>query len=250
MPAARLIQGDAIEALKTVPTGSVKAAVFDPPYPTISGGSNEGRKNEWDRPKGILTKNDGRIFRHNDISPDVYLPEVHRVLADQAHLYLMTNFLGLREGLLSKVHDAGFALHNLLVWRKNNATPNRWYMKNVEYVVFARKGKAFSIAGKGSLTAHEAFDHPLDWPSVPSPRSHPTEKPVDLMETYIRNSTEEGDVVLDPFMGTGSTGVAALNLGRRFIGIELDPEYATKAADRLDAGLEVLGDQEIEEMLA
>lgn len=250
----RLIQGDAISVLKSLPASSVKVAAFDPPYPTISGGSNEGKTNNWDRPGGILTKNDGRIFKHNDITPEEYLPEVFRVLEDQAHMYLMTNFLGLRNGLLGKVEAAGFEIHNLLVWRKNNATPNRWYMKDLEYVIFGRKGRAYSIADKGCRTSQLAFPHPLDWPSVPSPRTHPTEKPVELMKTYIENSSSEGDLVLDPFCGTGATGVAAKEAGRRFVGIELSNEYAEKAAERLSVPVESFSsfepDEDMEEMLA
>lgn len=250
----RLILGDAVSVLKSLPASSVKVAAFDPPYPTISGGSNEGKTNNWDRPSGILTKNDGRIFQHNDITPEEYLPEVFRVLEDEAHLYLMTNFLGLRNGLLAKVEAAGFGIHNLLVWRKNNATPNRWYMKDLEYTIFARKGRAYSINDKGCRTSQDVFPHPLDWPSVPSPRTHPTEKPVALMKTYIENSSSEGDLVLDPFCGTGATGVAAQEAGRRFIGIELAPEYGEKAAERLGVSVETFSpvetDADMEEMLA
>lgn len=233
-PPLTIYHGDAISVLRSLPRGSVDAAVFDPPYPTISGGSNADRSGKWQRPSGILTKNDGKIFDHNSITPDEYLPEVYRVLRDDAHLYLMTNVLNLvQKDILGAVKRAGFQVHNLLVWRKNNATPNRWYMKDLEYTIFARKGKAFSINNLGTRSSGDVFPHPLDWDNVPHPKSHPTEKPVNLMATYIQNSTQEGEIVLDPFMGTGATGVAAEKLGRGFIGIEMGEEYCETASLRL-----------------
>ncbi len=230
--------GDLIDVLRGLPAGSIDAAAFDPPYPVISGGSNQNEGGKHQRPSGILTKNDGKIFRHNDIKPSVYLPEVFRVLRDQAHMYLMTNTHNLVErDILGDIRRAGFRVHNLLPWRKNNATPNRWYMKDTEYTIFARKGKAFPINNPGSRTSQDVFPHPLDWDNVSSPKSHPTEKPVNLMKTFIENSTQPGEIVLDPFMGTGATGVAAQETGRGFVGIELDETYCEAASRRLGVPL-------------
>lgn len=249
-----LVCGDAVANMRALPDGSVDVAVFDPPYPTISGGSNDKPDGDWSRPSGILTQNDGKIFAENDITPDDYLPELYRVMADQSHVYLMTNFLGLKKGLMATVIRHGFDIHNLLVWKKNNATPNRWYMKDLEYTIFARKGKAFAINDKGSKSSQDVFPHPLDWPNVPSPKTHPTEKPVNLMRSYIQNSAQEGATILDPFMGTGATGVAVGTLvdelDLRFIGFELDPTFCDLAAKRL--GLSAIHpeiDDELESML-
>lgn len=193
--------------------------VTDPPYPVISGGITGP-----DRPMGMLLANDGRIFKHNDLAFSDYLPHLYAVLRDPGHLYLMVNFFNL-EKALAATRQAGFDIHNLLVWKKNNVTPNRWYMKNVEYVIFARKGRAVTINNPGSKTCHE-FD------SVKL-RDHPTEKPVDLMRLYIENSSKPGDLVLDPFMGSGTTGVAAAQCGRRFLGVEIDPVYYAAACRRM-----------------
>lgn len=265
-PETHLHCGNVIEVLAGIPDGSIDSAVFDPPYSTISGGSNAGRGGPHQRPSGILTKNDGKIFTHNEIRPSEYLPEVYRVLRDDAHVYIMTNVLNLIErDLLGDLRRAGFRVHNLLFWRKNNATPNRWYMKDVELTVFARKGKAFTINNPGSrstksvephplddpalwlgddsmgyheLPMDEFFEFPLDWDNVSSPKSHPTEKPVNLMRTYIENSTLPGDTVLDPFMGSGATGVACKQTGRDFIGIELERGFCEIAAARLGTKIE------------
>lgn len=198
----------------------VDLIVTDPPYRVISGGVTGP-----DRPTGILRSNDSRIFQHNDIAFADYLPQLYRVLRDPGHLYLMVNFFNLEEALAA-TRQAGFDIHNLLVWHKNTVTPNRWYMKNCEYVIFARKGKAVSINDCGSKTVH-SYTNPT------GDRDHPTQKPVDLMRLYIENSSQPGDLVLDPFMGSGSTGVAATACGRRFLGIEMDPKYYAVACRRM-----------------
>lgn len=204
-----------------MPDGVVDLVVSDPAYATISGGSNQGKG----RPSGMLSKNDGKIFEDNDIRPGDYLPELYRVCADQCHVYLMSNFFTLEE-TMRELRAAGFKIHNLLIWLKNNVTPNRWYMKNVEYTIFARKGKAFGINNAGSKTC-AAFDNPK------SPKLHETEKPVGLMELYVGNSSKPGDLVYDPFFGAGATAVACQNLGRNFVGSETQQKYVDITEMRL-----------------
>lgn len=220
-----IINADVRQTLPLIPTRSVDLIVTDPPYPTISGGSGDHAGHR--RPVGVLSKNDGRMFAHNDIDFDEYMPELFRVLGDPGHMYLMVNFLNLERAMAS-VRRAGFDIHNLLVWEKNNATPNRWYMKNAEYVIFARKGSAVPINDCGSKTVHR-------FNNIIGSKTHPTEKPVDLLRHYIENSSCVGQTVLDPFAGTGSTLVAAQSCGRRWIGIEIDPTYALFAKMRLSA---------------
>ena len=100
------------------------------------------------------------------------------------------------------------------------------YMSQIEFALFLRKGafKKINHCGTSDLLAH----------ANPRNKSHPTEKPVSLMEVLIGNSSDERGVILDPFMGTGATGVAAKNLGRKFIGIELDPDYFQIAQERIN----------------
>lgn len=217
-----LFLGDARKLLREVPTGFVDLIVTDPPYSTISGGS--GPSDTHQRPSGMLAANDGKIFQHNEIKFREYFHDLFRVLKDPGHLYLMVNFLNLEEAL-TELRRHGFQVHNLLVARKQNATPNRWYMKNVEYVIFARKGAAFQINNCGSMTCH-------DWVNPVGHKTHPTEKSVDLMRLYIENSSQPGQVVLDPFMGTGATAVAARESGRSFIGFESDVTFYQIACNR------------------
>lgn len=219
----QVYHSNALDVLQGIRPETVDLLLTDPPYRTISGGSGPDPKHK--RPKGMLKSNDGRIFEHNDLSFMDWLPRVYSVLKPRSHAYIFTNFLNLEE-LLFSMRAVGFGIHNLLVWKKNNATPNRWYMKDAEYVIFGRKGAAKAINDCGSKTVL-CFDNVRG-------KSHPTEKPVDLLEHLILNSTNAGDIVLDPFMGTGSTGVAAKNTGRDFIGCELDQTYFSKAKERLN----------------
>jgi len=208
-----VIHADARDILASLPDQCVDCIVTDPPYRVISGGNAA-----VGRPTGILAANDGRIFERNDIRFDEYAPDLFRVLRDPGHIYMMSNLLNLfdmRDALI----DAGFKLHNLLVWKKPNVTPNRWYMSNREFTLFARRGRAFTINNPGSAAVHE-------FPNPSGNRAHPTQKPVDLMRFYIENSTQPGDLVLDPFAGSGSTGEACRLTGRRFIGVEIDDKYS------------------------
>ena len=127
----------------------VDLIVTDPPYRVLSGGNKNPNA-----PKGCLAKNDGKIFKHNDLKEEEWFPKIYEVLKDDAHAYIMVNTLNL-ERYLTLARKAGFKLHNLLIWEKNNVLPNRYYMKNIEYVLFLRKGKAFSINNKGSKTCHK-----------------------------------------------------------------------------------------------
>lgn len=216
-----LFQGDCLEVMKEIPDGSVDLVLTDPPYKVISG----GKPKKKGQPSGLLSKNDGKIFKHNDLKEEDWFPEIYRVLKEGSHCYIMTNTLNL-ERYLRLARESGFLLHNLLVWEKNNCTPNRWYMKNCEYTLFLRKGKAKRINSVGSKTVHKFKNE--------SNKEHPSEKPLGLMSMYVENSSNEGDVVLDFTMGSGTTGVACKNLNRKFIGIELDETYFNIAKERID----------------
>ena len=223
MSKINLYKGDCLTVMnKLIEKGIVVDAIItDPPYKVISG----GKPHLKNQPKGILSKNDGKIFKHNDLFPEDWFPLIFKLLKEQGHCYIMTNTLNL-EKYLRLARETGFLLHNLLIWEKNTCTPNRWYMKNCEYTLFLRKGKAKSINIKNSKTIQK-FNNPKN-------KQHPTQKPIKLMEIYIKNSTVQNDKILDFAMGSGTTGVACKNLNRKFIGIELDEKYFKIAKDRIE----------------
>jgi len=213
--------------LNSLPDNCVDLVVTDPPYKCISGGHEKGLS--YKHIGSITQKNDGKIFEHNDILPSSWIPEVYRVLKPDSHCYIMVNTLNL-ELFLQISRESGFKLHNVLVWEKQNCLPNRWYMKNCEYILFLRKGKAKPINYMGSKTVHQ-FVNPQ------GNKLHPTEKPIDLMELYIANSSIEQGIVLDPFMGSGTTAIACINTNRNFIGFELDTTYCGIANKRIQDAL-------------
>ena len=195
----------------------VDLLVTDPPYKTITGGDSNGANSV--RPKGMLGGNRQLFAHQNNIKISDWMSRVYNCLKDDSHAYIFTNALNLND-MLNEALKVGFKLHNILVWEKNNCTPSQYYMKNCEYVLFLRKGKAKWINDiGGSKTVHQ-------FNNIIGHKQHPCEKPVGLLKFYINNSSNEGDIVFDPFSGCGSTGVAALELHRQFLGIEIDTTYS------------------------
>lgn len=224
MNKVELYQGDCLEVMKNIPDVSIDLIITDPPYKTITGGDSNGANSE--RPKGMLQGN-RKLFKHQNIKISSWMPEIYRVLKEGSHCYIFTNSLNLQE-MLNEATKVGFKLHNLLVWEKNNCTPSQYYMKNCEYILFLRKGKAKWINNIGDSKTVHKFNN------IIGNKLHPTEKPVDLLEYYLLNSSDPNDVVLDPFMGAGSMGEACILNNRNFIGIELDPSYFQIAKDRIE----------------
>ena len=224
---------DCLNVLSRQEDNSIDLLVTDCPYLIAHhGGPSSNPKTK--SPSGMLNLNtsqdvrDGKLFKHNEIKFSEWLPEIARVLKPESHAYIMVNGRNLCELQTEATKSGVLQFQQLLVWKKNTATPNKWYMNACEFILMLRKGKAKNIKNMGAKNL-------LEVPNVKN-KQHPTEKPVELMEILIENSSDEGDVVLDPFMGAGSTGVAAKNLGRGFIGIEIDEQYFKIAQERLLLG--------------
>lgn len=206
---------DALTLMREMSADSVDLIVTDPPYKVVSGGQGADRKNGY---FGSVIKgvHNGKIFKHQTIQPSDYMGDLFRVLKPGSHCYVMTNRVNL-VATIQAGEAVGFHMHNILRWDKPNVNANRWYMIDCEFtVMFAKKPvRTINMPGskQGFSCAVEGFKH------------HPTQKPIALMEHYILNSSNEGDLILDPFAGCGSTLVAAKRNGRRFVGFEIDPEY-------------------------
>lgn len=104
----------------------------------------------------------------------------------------------------------GFKFQQLIVWKKFNCTPTQYYMNSCEFILMFRKGKAKYINNMGTKNL-------LEIPNIIRTKKHPTEKPVELMKILIENSSNENDIVLDPFIGAGSSGLACLECNRKFL---------------------------------
>ena len=232
-----LYNDDCITVLDNmIQNGDTVDMIFtDPPYRVTSRG-NAGNSG------GMLQKKinkAGRVFEHNDIEIEVYLPKFYKVLKETGHCYIMTNHKNLTHFL--KVIDEwkdpdtneGFHFIKSLIWDKGNKIMGQFYMNQFEYILFLRKGAGKKINNCGAS----------DLISVPNKKTkdetgkniHDTEKPVDLCKILIENSSNPNEIVFDPFMGVGSCGIAAKQLGRKFIGIELDNSYYEIAKSRIES---------------
>ena len=241
---------DCMVGMKEIPDESIDLVVTDCPYLLVSGGCSEGTYRTAKghaQPSGIMNRQKtkhvqlygclddsaenvraGKMFEHNEIKFSEWLPEVYRVLKQDTHCYIMINSRNLKE-LQQEAENVGFKFQNLLVWKKNSATPNKYYMQQLEFILMLRKGAARNVNDMGIT----------NFLSVPNiigkgeKGQHPTAKPISLMQIMIEQSCNKGDVVLDPFAGGGSTLIAAKRADRQFIGFEIDTKYAELANKRL-----------------
>ena len=222
-----LRQTGCLACLKELPPESVDLVVTDPPYKLIGGGcTNKGNMATTGiRKHNTAAAKKGKLFEHNSIVFAEWLPEIFRVLKNGSHCYIMINGRNLLQ-LQVDCKNAGFKYQNLLIWNKGNVTPSKWYMNQCEFILMLRKGKAKKINNAGTSTL-------LSVPNIIGTKVHPTEKPINLMKIFIENSSKEGDFVLDPFMGSGATGVACVATGRNFIGVEIDKQYFDIAQERI-----------------
>lgn len=214
----KLLHGDCISRMQEIDARSVDLIVTDPPYNMTKTG-NSCRPNYMPG---------GDILEGEAPNPGVWMAECFRVLSDNAHFYTFCNRNDLLE-YLQAAKKVGFELHNTLSMIKDTKMPNRWYLKYTETVLFFRKGKAFAI---NDMTSRDY--HLVSMPKHGS-KVHPTQKPLDFITRLVINSSDVGQVVLDPFMGGGTTGVACRNAGRQFIGIEKNPDFFAIAEQRLTA---------------
>lgn len=203
--------GDCLEVMKSIPDGSVDLILCDLPYGEVSQKSSGLRKLD----RGNADRCEMDLFKVAN--------HFNRICTGSIYA-----FCGTEQISTMVAHFRSFGLTTRVgAWEKTNPSPmngTRLWLSGLEFCVFARKPNA---------TFNEHCKKAL-W-QAPSGRSkiHPTEKPVSLMERLIMASTNEGDVVLDNVMGSGTTGVACMNTGRRFIGIEKDAGYFQVAQGRI-----------------
>ena len=216
-----LYKADCLEVLSQRDMmNSIDLVLTDPPYLITS------RGNSGDTGGMLNTEasRSGKIFKHNELKLENFLFELYNTVKEGSHCYLFTNNKNLEE-YLTAIRKQGYVIYKTLIWVKNNKITNQYYMDSHEYIIFFRKGYAKKINNCGTSSVL-SYNNPTN-------KFHPTEKPVDLLKTLILNSTNEGDTVLDFTMGSGSTGVACKETGRKFIGIEIDDEFYYTAKQRI-----------------
>lgn len=222
-----LRQGDCLELMKDIPDKSIDLIVTDPPYKLTSRGCSGTMGGYWKEEKAKK----GVIFDNNSISCKEYLPEFYRILKNKSILYLMCNNTNLQE-MINVATQSGFKFVKSLIWEKGNKICGRYYMNCFEYILLFRKGGDKPIKNCGTP---DILKVPIKkQKDINGKNLHNTEKPVELMKILIENSSDENDIILDPFMGIGSTGIASKELNRNFIGIELDEKYYKIACERIN----------------
>jgi site-specific DNA-methyltransferase (adenine-specific) len=153
--------------------------------------------------------------------------ECYRVLKPNTHAYVFCNEYGLAT-FREEMAAAGFKVKRLLVWVKDQHTAGDLrgdYANRTEYLLFGHKGRRLLSGHRDANT--------LFFKRAGRKRDHPTEKPEEMLRYLIEKSSVPGELVLDPFAGSGTTCRAAKDLGRRYLGVEIDPKYAEIARRRL-----------------
>ncbi|MEO0400402.1 MAG: site-specific DNA-methyltransferase [Pseudomonadota bacterium] len=245
----RILEGDALETLRSLPTGSVDLVFADPPYNLQLGGDLtrpdnsrvDGVDDDWDK---------FASFGDYDAFTRAWLAEARRVLKPTGALWVIGAYHNIfRVG--AAVQDAGFWILNDVVWVKTNPMPNfrGTRLANAhETLIWASHSKSarYTFNYAALKTANDDLQMRSDWTlpictgaerlkGVDGAKAHPTQKPEALLHRVLIGSTNPGDVVLDPFFGSGTTGAVAKRLGRRFIGIEREPRYIAAASKRIAA---------------
>lgn len=218
---------DCLEYMKTLPNECIDLIVTDPPY-KITARGNAGNSGGMMQKKLSMK---GKIFEHNNIKSTEYIPELYRILKEGSHCYIMTNHVNLYE-ILTVSQNTGFHFIKSLIWDKGNKIMGQCYMSQFEYILFFRKGKHKKINNCGTSDILNIPNKKLK--KEDGSNYHDTEKPIKLMKILVENSSNEGDLIYEPFMGIGSTVLACKELNRNYIATELDENYFEIAKNRIE----------------
>ena len=250
LPLDTILIGDCVAELEKLPAGSVDMVFADPPYNLQLQGALhrpddslvDAVTDSWDRFES---------FSAYDAFTRAWLLAVRRVLKPSGTLWVIGSYHNIfRVG--SALQDLGYWILNDVVWRKANPMPNfrgRRFTNAHETLIWAARGadsKGYTFNYEALKAGNEDLQPRSDW-LIPicsgaerlkgedGRKVHPTQKPEALLARVLLSATKPGDVVLDPFFGSGTTGAVARRLGRHFIGVERDRDYAAAANARIAA---------------
>lgn len=254
-----IIKGDCVAALEALPSQSVDAIFADPPYNLQLGGTLhrpdqslvDAVDNDWDQ---------FASFEAYDAFTRAWLLACRRVLKPNGTIWVIGSYHNIyRVG--SILQDMNFWILNDIVWRKTNPMPNfkgRRFQNAHETMIWASRdanAKSYTFNYEAMKASNDDVQMRSDWlfpicsgherlKGDDGKKIHPTQKPEALLARVIMASTKPGDVVLDPFFGSGTTGAVAKRLGRHFVGIEREQDYIDAASARI-AAVEPLGKAEL-----
>ncbi len=224
-----LMHGDCMEKLKEIPDHSIELILSDPPY-NLAKYSTGNMKFEW----RSEINNDVAKWDLKELDPLHFLHEFKRILSPTGNIFIFTSYHMI--GKWHAVFDREFDTFQFMVWHKTNPVPNirrSSFLNSCELIVCMwNKGHTWSFTKQSDM--HNFIESPICMGNerLKNPK-HPTQKPLTVLKQIIQIASNEKDLVLDMFMGVGSTGVAARELNRTFIGIEIDENYFEACKNRM-----------------
>jgi len=250
LPLDRIIMGDCIAAMRALPAKSVDLIFADPPYNLQLGGDLsrpdgshvDAVTDEWDKFDSLNAY---------DAFTRAWLTEAKRILKDNGAIWVIGSYHNIFK-VGSAIQDIGYWILNDVIWVKANPMPNfkgTRFTNAHETLIWASTGEKakYTFNYRSMKTLNDELQMRSDWefPICGGPerlkkngvKVHPTQKPEALLYRILLACSKPGDVVLDPFFGTGTTGAVAKRLGRRWIGIEREPDYIAAAEERIEAAL-------------
>ncbi len=229
-----VLHGDSRTIIKQLPDHSIDFILTDPPY-------NLGLHSTGNIPLP------GRADMNNDVAewdkvefcPEEWADDFIRVLKPSGNLFIFTSYNHI--GRWYNCLDKRFDTSNFIVWHKTNPAPKIYkagFLNSCE-MIFTCWNKRHTWNFISQSEMHNFLESPICMPPerLKSPK-HPTQKPTSILKKMIRIASNEDDIIFDPFMGVGSVGVAALELGRRYIGVEIDRTYYDAAYNRINHTLQ------------
>ncbi len=238
----RLLKGDCIAILNQARENSVNMIFADPPYFLSNGGitCHAGKmvsvnKGKWDKSKGV---------KENHKFTLEWLKACQHILKHNGTIWVSgTTHIIYSVGYA--MQELGFKILNDIIWFKRNAPPNlscRYFTHSTEIVLWAAKNEKskhyFNYKLMKSMNQGKQMRNVWEISAPPAEEKkfgkHPTQKPVELLTRILLASTKEGDLVLDPFCGSSTTGVSALLLNRKYVGIDLEEEYLELSKKRIE----------------
>lgn len=229
-------QGDAITCLQDIPTGSVDLIITDPPYNLGLFMKMRGTNMNKLRDGHFAASGwDDLEFADWIKQMDLLFEECHRILKKRGSLIMFMSIIKV-ETIIKIAEKHNFYYKTVGVWHKTNPLPrnmNLQFINSTEtwiYMVNDATTGTFNNEGKA---IHDFVETSTISPKERKLGKHPTQKPLALTEHFIKILSNPNDVVLDPFMGSGTTGVASVKLGRYFLGVELNEEYFKLSQNRI-----------------
>ncbi len=247
IPRDKVLEGNCIEIMKTLPACSIDLVFADPPYNLQLGGDLHRPDNskvnavddDWDK----FTS-----FTHYDNFTNEWLGEAKRILKPDGVLWVIGSYHNIfRVG--KSLQDLGYWILNDIIWRKSNPMPNfrgKRFTNAHETLIWAAKSNKskYTFNYEALKELNDGIQMRSDWlfpicngserlKKRDGTKLHPTQKPESILHRILIASTKPGDIILDPFFGSGTTGVVAKKLGRKFVGIDQDGDYVKAARERI-----------------